>query len=63
MAGAIFFSFGSRALYKFGASDVQSQHLYPNYLLFWHAMQWLGQHNYTEICFGRTAPGNQGLLQ
>jgi len=63
VAGAIFFTFGSRAMYKFGASDRRYQHLYPNYLLFWHAVQWLCRHDYTELCFGRTDPGNTGLMQ
>jgi lipid II:glycine glycyltransferase (peptidoglycan interpeptide bridge formation enzyme) len=63
VAGAIFFTFGQQALYKFGASDMRWQHLYPNYLLFWHVIQWLCQHHYTELCFGRTSPNNQGLRQ
>ena len=50
-------------MYKFGASDLRYQHFYPNYLLFWHAVQWLCRHDYTELCFGRTDPGNTGLMQ
>jgi hypothetical protein len=63
VAGAVFFSFGQRALYKFGASDMRYEHLYPNYLLFWHAIQWLCHHDYQELCFGRSAPDNTGLIQ
>jgi CelD/BcsL family acetyltransferase involved in cellulose biosynthesis len=63
IAGAVFFMFGQRAMYKFGASDLRYQHLHPNYLLFWHVVQWLGCNGYKEICFGRTAEGNQGLMQ
>lgn len=63
VAGAVFLTFGQRALYKFGASDTRFQYLYPNYLLFWHVIQWLCQHNYTELCFGRSAPNNTGLIQ
>jgi lipid II:glycine glycyltransferase (peptidoglycan interpeptide bridge formation enzyme) len=63
VAGAVFFTFGQQALYKFGASDLRWQHLYPNYLLFWHVIQWLCQQHYTELCFGRTSLENQGLRQ
>jgi hypothetical protein len=63
IAGAVFFSFGHRATYKFGASDTSYQHLYPNHLLFWHMIQWLCDHDYTELCFGRSAPNNAGLIQ
>jgi hypothetical protein len=63
VAGAIFFTFGTRAIYKFGASDVRHQHLHPNYLLFWHVMQWLCHKSYTELCFGRTDLCDTGLIQ
>jgi hypothetical protein len=63
VAGAVFFSFGNRAIYKFGASDILYQDLNPNYLLFWHMIQWLCYHDYTELCFGRSAPNNTGLVQ
>jgi hypothetical protein len=63
IASAIVFSFGNRAIYKFGASDILYQDLYPNYLLFWHMIQWLCYHDYTELCFGRSAPNNTGLVQ
>ncbi|NIT60124.1 MAG: GNAT family N-acetyltransferase [Aliifodinibius sp.] len=62
-AGAIFFHFGDRAIYKFGASDMSYQHLHPNYLMFWSAIQWLCQNGYRELCFGKTAPNNKGLIQ
>jgi hypothetical protein len=63
VAGAVFLSFGHRAMYKFGASDILYKELYPNYLLFWHMIQWLCYHGYTELCFGRSAPNNTGLVQ
>jgi hypothetical protein len=63
VAGAVFFSFGHRAMFKFGASDIRYQHLYPNYLLFWHVIEYLCDQNYTEFCFGRAAPNNTGLIQ
>jgi len=63
VAGAVFFTFGSRAVYKFGASEIEYQHLHPNYLLFWYVIQWLCHNDYKELCFGRTAQSNQGLMQ
>src|SRR5215475_1414626 len=50
IAGAVFFTFGHRAMYKFGASEIAYQHLYPNYLLFWHVILWLCRNNYQELC-------------
>jgi Acetyltransferase (GNAT) domain len=63
VAGGVFFSFGHRVIYKFGATDRRYQSLYPNHLLFWYVIQWLCHHDYTELCFGRTAPNNAGLIQ
>jgi CelD/BcsL family acetyltransferase involved in cellulose biosynthesis len=63
VAGAIFFYFGDRVMYKFGASDRRYQHLHPNYLLFWHAIQWLCHNGYKELCFGRSAASDKGLVQ
>jgi hypothetical protein len=63
IAGAIFFTFGSQAMYKFGASDIKYQYLYPNYLLFWHVIQWLCNNDYKELCFGRTSQSQNGLIQ
>jgi len=62
IAGAVFFCFGKRAVYKFGASELRYQHLYPNYLLFWEAIHWLCRHGYRELCFGRTDVGQEGLI-
>jgi lipid II:glycine glycyltransferase (peptidoglycan interpeptide bridge formation enzyme) len=50
-------------MYKFGAFDIKYQHLYPNYLLFWYVIQWLCKNSYKELCFGRTSPSQEGLMQ
>jgi CelD/BcsL family acetyltransferase involved in cellulose biosynthesis len=63
VAGAVFFTFGRRAVYKFGASDPESHHLYATYLLFWQVIAWLCGHGFTELCFGRTDLGQAGLVQ
>jgi lipid II:glycine glycyltransferase (peptidoglycan interpeptide bridge formation enzyme) len=63
IAGAIFFTFGRRAVYKFGATNRLYQYLSPSHLLLWYVIQWLCCHDYTELCFGRSAPNNTGLIQ
>ncbi len=40
MAGAVFFSFGHRAMYKFGASNMLYKDLYPNHLLLQNVNHW-----------------------
>ncbi len=62
VAGAVFFSFGDRAFYKYGASDRRYQHLRANNLVMWEAIRWY-RLNHVSLCFGRTEPENHGLLQ
>lgn len=63
IAGAIYLHFGEKAIYKYGASDRKYQHLRPNNLVMWEAIKWYAQNGFKELCFGRTEPENQGLLQ
>jgi lipid II:glycine glycyltransferase (peptidoglycan interpeptide bridge formation enzyme) len=63
VAGAVFFHFGDRAIYKYGASDKQYQHLRCNNLIMWKAIQWYKNHGFRFFDFGRTEPENTGLLQ
>ena len=63
IAGAIFFYFGNKALFKYGASDLRYQHLRPNNLIMWEAIKWFAKNGYQSLCFGRTEPANKGLLQ
>jgi len=63
IASALFFSFGEKAIYKFGASDREFQKLRPNNYLMWKAIQWYAKRNYKSLDFGRTALSNSGLLQ
>ena len=63
VAGAIYFHFGEKAIYKYGASDKKFQHLRANNLVMWEAIQWYSQNGYKNLCFGRTEPENQGLIQ
>ena len=63
IAGSIFFHFGNNAIYKYGASDRDYQHLRGNNLVMWEAIKWYCKSNYKNFCFGRTEPENQGLRQ
>ena len=63
IAGAIYFHFGERAVFKYGASDKKFQHLRANNLVMWEAIKWHSNNGYKNLCFGRTDPENQGLIQ
>jgi lipid II:glycine glycyltransferase (peptidoglycan interpeptide bridge formation enzyme) len=63
VAGAIYFHIGEKAVFKYGASDKKFQHLRANNLVMWEAIKWYSQNGYRSLCFGRTEPENQGLLQ
>jgi len=61
IAGAMFFRFGGRAIYKFGAWDDRFQHLRANNLIFWRAIRTLSDSGATELRFGRTSLAHEGL--
>ncbi len=63
IAAAIYFHFGDKAIYKYGASDKKYQHLRANNLVMWEAIKWFRQNGYNTFCLGRTEPENKGLLQ
>ncbi len=63
VAGGIYFHFGKKAVYKYGASDKRFQHLRANNLVMWEAIKWYYRAGYQGFCFGRTEPENQGLIQ
>jgi len=63
IAGAIFFHFGRKAIFKYGASDKKYYHLRPNNLLMSEAINWYAHRTYESIDFGRTDLSNDGLLQ
>jgi len=63
IAGAVFFHFGKKSLYKYGASGRKHQHLRANNLVMWEAIKWYSQNGYKNLCFGRTEPENEGLRQ
>jgi hypothetical protein len=63
VAGAVFFHFGKDVFFKYGASDKTFHHLRPNNLVMWEAIKWYSQNEFKSLCFGRTEPENQGLIQ
>jgi lipid II:glycine glycyltransferase (peptidoglycan interpeptide bridge formation enzyme) len=63
IAGGVYFHFGEKAVYKYGASDLNYQNLRANNLVMWEAVKWCCQSGFKHFCFGRTEPENQGLIQ
>lgn len=63
IAGAVYFHFGEKAVYKYGASDMSCQDVRANNLVMWEAIKWYSQNGYKNLFFGRTEPENQGLIQ
>lgn len=61
VAAAVFFHFGSQAIYKFGASASNAQHLRPNNLLMWEAIRRYAARGFRTLHFGRTSLGQDGL--
>ena len=63
IAGAVYFHFGEKALYKYGASDMNYQHLRANNLVMWEAIKWYSQNGFKSLSLGRTESENRGLIQ
>ena len=61
VAAAIFFVWGDKAIYKFGASDQSEQSLRGNNLVMWEAIRFLTQSGVQQLDFGRTAFEHEGL--
>ena len=62
VAGVICLHFGSNAVYKYGASDTDFQHLRANNLVFWEAIKKCAHEGFVSFSLGRTDLDNQGLL-
>lgn len=63
IAGAIFFHYGDKALYKYGGSNRAYQHLRANNLVMWEGIKWYCRNGYKSLSLGRTDPEDRGLLQ
>jgi hypothetical protein len=63
VSGAVFFHCGRKAIYKFGATDLNYQHLRPANLVMWEAIRHFSKNGFDELCFGRTDLENSGLIR
>ncbi len=63
VAGAVFLHFGSRAIYKFGASDSEHWPLRPNHGVMWAGIRELVKIGCDQLQFGRTSPADEGLAR
>jgi hypothetical protein len=63
IAGAVFFHFGNKAVFKYGASDIAYQQVRANNLVMWEGIRWCCKKGYKSLCFGRTEAQNKGLIQ
>ncbi len=63
IAGAVYLTYGKRAVYKFGGSDFAYQHLRANSLVMWEAIKRLAETGYDSLCFGRTDIEQDGLIR
>ncbi|MBC8094689.1 MAG: GNAT family N-acetyltransferase [Akkermansiaceae bacterium] len=61
VASAMFFHFGTEAIYKFGASDASFQHTRANNLVMWEAIKGYALKGFKRLSFGRTSLNNEGL--
>ncbi|MCE5265992.1 MAG: GNAT family N-acetyltransferase [Deltaproteobacteria bacterium] len=61
IAANVYFTFGNRIIYKYGASDRAFQKLRASNLVMWEAIRWGRDRGYESLCLGRTEPGNEGL--
>ncbi|GAB4367464.1 MAG: hypothetical protein Kow00128_11950 [Deltaproteobacteria bacterium] len=61
VAGCVYFHFGKKAIYKYGASDEEGKMCRANNLVMWEAIRTYRQKGYSELCFGRTESVNSGL--
>jgi len=61
IAGAFYLLIGKKAIYKFGASNMEYQNLRANNLVMWEAINYCKNNGFESFCFGRTEPDNEGL--
>jgi len=61
LAAAVFFQFGRKALFKFGASDPAWQQLRGNNLVMWEGICFLAESHCELLDFGRTSLANTSL--
>ncbi len=63
IAASVFFHFGKRAIFKYGASEIRRQSVRPNNLVLWEALRWYRERGFESLHLGRTESDNPGLLR
>jgi hypothetical protein len=63
LAGAIYFHFGRKSMYKYGASRRDNLGIRPNNLVMWEAIKWYCENGFSHFDMGRSEPDNAGLNQ
>ncbi len=63
VAANVYLHRGDEMIYKYGASNRSFQNLRANNLVMWEAIRWSCANGCRTLCFGRTEPENEGLLQ
>ncbi len=63
IASNVYILFGKQAIYKYGASDKQYDHLRANNLVMWKAIECCCEIGIESLCLGRTEPDHEGLRQ
>src|SRR5579883_3408268 len=61
VAGAVFLQFGDEVVYKYAASDYDSQQLRANNLVLWTALKRYAANGFKKLHLGRTSLSNEGL--
>jgi hypothetical protein len=61
IGASVFFHFGNKVIFKFGASDMKYQRLRMNNLIMWEAIKWYAGNGYDSLFFGRTNIDQDGL--
>lgn len=63
ISGMIFFTFGKKAIYKFGASSLKYQEMRSNNLVMWNGIKQCLKMECEQLSLGRTDKTNPGLRQ
>jgi lipid II:glycine glycyltransferase (peptidoglycan interpeptide bridge formation enzyme) len=63
IAASVFFNFGSKAIFKYGASELRYHPLRPNNLVMWEALKFYHHQGLRTMSLARTEVENHGLLR
>jgi len=63
ISGAVYLQYGTKAVYKFGASNLEFQHLRPANLVMWEALSYLREQGTRVLSLGRTDTQDVGLAR